>query len=106
MVGVLEDAPECPLVRRLRRLALRDEIGDRRLDLRLGAWLERELYLRDDLSRPQVRVPIREPKVRGRQPARSVSGRNESARGDLGPVAAVRPGVHPYASSDGARDGT
>ena len=105
MLGVLEDAPEGALVRRLRGLAPRLQLGDRGLDL--------------------VRRPRREARTpRARRPRRGASSEcrysrpssagvrqlapsavdDERALEDLPPVAPVRARVHPDAAADRPRD--
>src|SRR5205085_1771919 len=58
VVGVLEDASESPLVRRLRGLAPRLELGDLRLDLVGIAPLEPELDPHDDMPLPEFRLAV------------------------------------------------
>src|SRR5262245_10832691 len=101
---VLEDAPEGPLVRGLRVLATRDELGDCRLDLRRRAWLELELDRSDDLTRSQLRVSIGEPQ-RARRPPLVALGRDDARPDeDLVPVPPVRARVHEDAAARRARN--
>src|SRR5918992_5740584 len=66
VVRVLEDAPECALVRRLGRLALRLELGDGRLDLVNRLWREPKLGGRHHLMRLESRAAgIQNPPLRG-----------------------------------------
>ena len=51
-----------------------------------------------------ARVPVREAELGGREPARSVGGRDERADHDRAPVASVGAGVHPHSPTRGARD--
>ena len=63
---VLEDAAERALVRRLRRLALREQLGDLRLDLVRRSGREPEANLRDDLAGRERRVPVARARARRR----------------------------------------
>src|SRR5262249_10048549 len=60
MVGILEDTPERPPVRRLGRLPPRVQVGDGPLDLLRGPRGEPELDARDDVARTQRRMTVRE----------------------------------------------
>ena len=72
VLRVLEDAAERALVRRLRRLAPRDQLGDRRLDLVGRPRLEPVLDLGDDLAVPELGVAVGEAELGRRQPAGAV----------------------------------
>ena len=101
---VLEDAAERALVRRLCRLALREQLGRPRLD-RLGrARLEPEPHLRDDLAGPEPRVAVGELELVERDRARVRPRRRRRRRHHGLPVAAVCAGVHAHAAPGGAGD--
>ena len=79
---VLEHRAERALVRRLRRLAPRDELGDLGLDLLDRPRREPVLDPRDDLAGPQGRVTVRETELGRRQPAAPFAPRRRArARG-------------------------
>ena len=72
VLGVLEDAPEGALVRRLRGLSLRLEVGDGGLDLLGGLWHEAELRARHTSpARASERRYSRPSSSGARQPAPS-----------------------------------
>ena len=79
-VGVLEDASERPLVRRLGRLALRLQLGDGRLDLLRGPRREPHSASATTWPRPQRRAPVLEPELGGREPAARRRPSTTSAR--------------------------
>src|SRR5207244_8959087 len=99
VLRVLEDAPEGALVRRLGRLPLRLQLGDVRFDLVDGARRETQLDPRDDLAVAEIRMPVREAELRGRQPAGPVRSEHVRTLEDAGKVAAVRARVHPHAAA-------
>src|SRR5438105_6957468 len=102
VVGVLEDAAERALVRRLNRLATRLEVGDRRLDLPRRPRGEPELGSRDHLAVAELGVPVAQAEL-GRCPPRcAFAVHHEGADEDLRPVAAVGARVHPHAAADRA----
>ena len=102
---VLEDAAERPLVRRLRRLALREQLRDLRLD-RLGrARLEPEAHPRHDLARPRAPNGGRTARARrSASRARPVGIDDDRVDQHVAPLAPVRAGVHPHAAARGAGD--
>ena len=101
---ILEDAAERPLVRRLRRLPLRDQLRDRRPDVGGRTSLEPILDARHDLTGRERGVTVGEAELVGRQPLLPVGRDDERADEDVRPVAAVRTRVHDHASSGGPRD--
>src|SRR6185312_15542017 len=86
------DRAEGPLVRRLRRLAARDEVGDLRLDLLDGSRHEAVLDPGDDLVGTHRRVAVPEPERLGGQPTAPLARDHEGADEDRAPVGVVRAG--------------
>src|SRR5207247_8562966 len=76
-----------------------------RLDLVDRARCQPELDPRDHLAVPQLRVPVGQAELVGRQPVRTLGVDDQRTLEDRGPVAAVRPGVHPDPTPDRAGDG-
>src|SRR5206468_6908811 len=95
---------ERPLVRRLRRLALREQLGDVRLDLRLGTRMQPEADLCDDLARREARMAIRELELVRSRRTWAAGVDDDGVDHDRAPVAPVRAGVHPDAAARGARN--
>src|ERR1700675_3496728 len=106
VLGVLEDAPEGALVRRLCRFAQRLKPRHVRLDLLLRQRRQQELRPRDHLAVAQLRVPVAQPELVRREPPGPVGVYDQRALEDRGPVAPVGPGVHPDAAADRAGDRT
>ena len=104
VVGILEDASERALVRRLRRLSLRLHLPHRGLDLVLRPRLEAELSARDDLAGLQARAPVLEPELERRSPIRPVGGDDERTLEDAGDVASICAGIHLHTAADRPRD--
>src|SRR4029079_7785326 len=73
VLPVLEDAAAGAPDRRLRGPVERLQPRDVGLDLLLGQRCKRELGARDDLAVPQLRVPIAEPELLVRPPARALT---------------------------------
>src|SRR5206468_10835908 len=78
---------------------------DVRLDLVLGPRRQAELRAGGHLAMTQLGVAVREPELRGIEPARALAVNDEHALENRGPVAAVSARVHPDATADGTRDG-
>src|SRR5262245_46147604 len=102
--GVLEDAPKSALVRRLCRLALRDQLGDVNLDLLGRPGREPVLDLRDYLSGPELGVTVRKAELFWRQGLGPVGGHDDCADEDVRPVAAVCARVHLHTAARSAGD--
>src|SRR5581483_6122681 len=98
VIRVLEDAPERALVRRLRRLPLREQIGHRPFDLLRWSRNQPELDTCDDLTRPQARAAIGQLELVVPEPARRPGVDDEGPLEHGFPVAAVGARVHPYAA--------
>src|SRR5439155_5736252 len=104
VLGVLEDAAEGALVRRLGCLAQRLQLGHLRLDLLLRPRLQPELGARDDLPVAERRAPVGETKLLRSEPVRAVPVDHKRPLEDCGPVAPVGACVHPDSAADGAGD--
>ena len=106
VLGVLEDAAEGALVRRLRLFANRLHPRDGLADLLGSPRLEPELDRRDHLARLERRVAVREIELLVRAPRRPGGVDDERPDENLLPVAAVGARVHPHAAPGGAGNRT
>src|SRR3954453_1118672 len=104
VLGILEDASESALVRGLRGLAERLELGDRCLDLSRIPRLEPELGPRHDLAPLGLRLSVREAQLARREPPRSPLVDDQRPQEDLGPVASEGPCISPNAPAHRAWD--
>src|SRR5439155_9678329 len=89
VLGILEDAAECPPVRRLRRLAPGVQVANLLLDLGGVPPVQAKLGRDDDLPVSEIRMPIREPQLSRGEVTGAVRGRDEGALEYLGELAAV-----------------
>ena len=106
VLGILEDAAEGPPVRRLRLLAASVQVTYLSLDLVRRPRQQPQLRAQDDLSVPELGVPVAQPELGRCQPAAAVGRRDECPLEHAGEVPAVGSAVHPYAPADRARDRT
>src|SRR5205085_5228182 len=88
VLGILEDASEGPLVRRLRRLPPCLHVADDGLDLLERARVELELDARNDLAVRERGVAVREVELRPAQPLGTIRADDKRADEDLCPVTA------------------
>ena len=104
VIGILEHAPERPLVRRLRVFPLLLHAGNDDFRLRLRPRLEAELRASDNLAVPEVRTPIREAELLRGLPPGPERVRNQRAAQHGRDVTPIRARVHPHTATHGPRD--